>query len=404
MGPRGIAVALAAAAVLTTASAAPARADWSGDRHADVLGVAGDGRLLLWRGNGRSGWAAGAQAIGSGWGQFSRLVAPGDWSGDGRPDLLAVHPDGRLLMYRGSGSGGFATGIPQQIGSGWAAFTALLTPRDWSGDGRPDLLARHEDGRLLMYRGDGDGGFATGRAEQIGTGWGQFTALFSPGDFSGDGKADVLARHSDGRLLMYRGNGAGRWITGRPEQIGTGWGQFTALFSGGDFSGDGKADVLARHSDGRLLMYRGNGAGRWATGRPEQVGTGWNGYGNLLLAWDPPPPAPPPPPPAPPSAPLPDGIAKLRAGLRCTPPGGRLRVNLKIRRRSGRARPRVRRVVFFVRNGPKKVDRRAPYRAALRMRRPAGHEGRVYARVVFRRTGERKLRRKTVSRRYVICG
>jgi hypothetical protein len=161
--------------------------------------------------------------------------------------------------------------------------------------------------------------------------------------------------------------------------------------------------VLARHPDGKLFMYRGNGAGGWVTGRAEVIGSGWGPFHSLMLIWDKPRPAPPPPPPAPPSAPLPDGIAKLRAGLRCTPPGGRLRVNLKLRRRPGAARPRVRRVVFFVRNGPRKVDRRAPYRAALRIRRPAGHRGRVYARVVFKRAGSKKLRRKTVSRRFVMC-
>jgi hypothetical protein len=184
--------------------------------------------------------------------------------------------------------------------------------------------------------------------------------------------------------------------------IGGGWESFTALAAGGDFSGDGKPDILARATDGTLLMYRGNGAGGWVTGSGEPVGSGWNGLSHLTLVWDAPPP-PPPPPPAPPSAPLPDGIAKLRAGLRCTPPGGRLKVNVRIRRRAGKRRAHVRRVVFYVRGGPRKVDGRAPWRAALRIRRPAGARGRVYARVVFTRAGSKKLRRKTVSRRFLMC-
>ena len=39
----------------------------------------------------------------------------------------------------------------------------------------------------------------------------------------------------------------------------------------------------------------------------------------------------------------------------------------------------------------------------LRMNRPAGQKGRVFARVVFKRKGSKKLRRKTVSRRFVMC-
>lgn len=396
---------VAVAALLLSIGAGSAQADWSGDAKGDVLAVASDGRLLLYRGNGAGGFAAGAgQGIGTGWGGFTALLAPGDWSGDARPDLLARRSDGALLMYRGNGTGGFATGIGQQIGSGWQPFTALLAPGDWSGDGRPDLLARQSDGALLMYRGDGDGGFVTGRAEQIGSGWQQFTGLLAPGDWSGDGRPDVLARKSDGALLMYRGNGAGGFVTGAAEPIGSGWQAFTALAAGGDFSGDGKPDVLARRSDGVLLMYRGNGAGGFLTGTGEQIGSGWSSLSSLLLAGEPPAaPPPPPPPPAPPSAPLPDGRVKLQAGIRCTPPGGRLRVKLRVRRRPGRKAPRVRKVVFYVRGGPRRVDRRAPYVVRLRMKRPAGDRGRVYARVIFRRAGSEKLRRKTVSRRFVMC-
>ena len=68
--------------------------------------------------------------------------ARADWSGDTKADVLAVDPDGRLLMYRGTGAGAFVPGGGLPIGTGWGSFTALLAPGDWSGDGRPDLLAR----------------------------------------------------------------------------------------------------------------------------------------------------------------------------------------------------------------------------------------------------------------------
>jgi hypothetical protein len=111
----------------------------------------------------------------------------------------------------------------------------------------------------------------------------------------------------------------------------------------------------------------------------------------------------PPPPPAPPAPPPPDGNVELVTGLRCTPPGGRLRVSLKIRKRQGRPAPRVRRVVFFVRRGPRKVDRRRPWVRRLVLNRPAGTRGRVFARAFFTRKGSKKLRRKTVSKRFVMC-
>ena len=149
-----------------------------------------------------------------------------------------------------------------------------------------------------------------------------------------------------------------------------------------------------------MLLYRGNGNGGWTrapASRRRRLADARLHHAPRRGT------EPPPAPPAPPSAPLPDGRIRLNAGVRCTPPGGRLHVSLRIRRRPGRPAPRVRRVVFFVRNGPRRVDR-TPYAAHLRLRRPAGSRGRVYARVEFRRPGSKKLRRKTVARRFVMCG
>ena len=173
-----------------------------------------------------------------------------------------------------------------------------------------------------MYRGNGAGGWVTGSGEPIGSGWQGFTALLAPGDFSGDGKPDVLARTSGGALLMYRGNGAGGWVTGSGEPIGSGWQGFTALAARGDFSGDGNPDILARQSDGVLLMYRGNGRGGFITGPAQQIGTGWQSLtrhhpdrgGQAARRRRP-------PPPPPPSAPLPDGRVQLDAGVALHPAG-----------------------------------------------------------------------------------
>jgi hypothetical protein len=57
----------------------------------------------------------------------------------------------------------------EKIGSGWGGFTALLAPGDFSGDGNNDILARRSDGSLLRYGGEGDSGFAGG-AVKIGSG------------------------------------------------------------------------------------------------------------------------------------------------------------------------------------------------------------------------------------------
>ena len=274
-----------------------------------MLAVDSGGRLLMYRGTGAGTFVPGGGVpIGSGWGGFTALLAPGDWSGDGKPRPARAHPRrpaAALPRQRERRVPGRQRRADRhRLGR----FTALLAPRDWNGDGHPDILARTSDGKLLMYRGNGAGGFLQPIAQQIGSGWQVFTALLAPFDWSGDGKPDILARDGDGKLFMYRGNGKGGFVTGQRELIGGGgWQAFTALFAGGDFSGDGRPDIIARDADGLLFMYRGNGRGGFITGQREQIGSGWSSLGALTLVWD---------------------VPRPRSGSRCTadrraPPGQR---------------------------------------------------------------------------------
>jgi hypothetical protein len=205
----------------------------------------------------------------------------GDFSGDTCTDVLARRSDGLLFMYKGDCAGGWGSG-GIQIGSGWNQFTAIARPGDFSGDGCTDVLTRRSDGLLFMYQGNCAGGWGSGGI-QIGSDWNQFTAVLGPGDFNGDGCADVIARRSDGLLFMYKGNcgQGGVWWkdNGVATQIGSGWNGYDWLVGPGDFDGDGCVDVMARSpvSNGRLFLYRGNCAAGWS-GDGQQIGSGWNQF------------------------------------------------------------------------------------------------------------------------------
>jgi hypothetical protein len=99
---------------------------------------------------------------------------------------------------------------------------------DFTGDGKADVHAITSNGELYLYRGNGLGGF-TGAGVRIGAGWGTFVKVLSPGDFTGDGKTDLIGAKSNGELYLYRGNGLGG-LTGAGVRIGTGWGIFTKVF------------------------------------------------------------------------------------------------------------------------------------------------------------------------------
>ena len=203
-----------------------------------------------------------------------------DFSGDWRDDVLAINSTGKLLMYAGNGNGGWAA-PGDQVGFGWNTLDIVFPVGDFSNDGYTDLIGRSTAGDLWLYRGNGNRGWAG--SVNLGPGWGGFTSLFAPGDFNGDGFVDVMARDRAGALLLYPGNGVGGFRD-RPRVIGSGWQGFTALIGPGDFDGDQHVDVLARDSAGRLWLYPGNGSGGWLPKR--QVGSGWQGFTAIAGAGD----------------------------------------------------------------------------------------------------------------------
>ena len=59
---------------------------------------------------------------------FNTVIGAGDLTSDGRSDLLARTPAGKLYLYRGNGTGGFAA-PGQVVGTGWQVFNSVLAVR-----------------------------------------------------------------------------------------------------------------------------------------------------------------------------------------------------------------------------------------------------------------------------------
>ena len=197
--------------------------DFSGDGRADILARNSAGALWLYRGNGTGGFSAGIQ-IGNGWNTMNAIFGPGDFNNDGRIDLAARNAAGNLYLYFGNGTGGFFPGNVQ-IGNGWNTMNSIVAPGDFNGDGKVDLVARDAAGNLFLYRGDGGTGFL-GKVK-IGNGWNTMNSITANGDFNGDRKADLTARDASGRLFLYRGSGTGGFLG--KLQIGTGWNTMNSL-------------------------------------------------------------------------------------------------------------------------------------------------------------------------------
>ena len=254
---------------ITITAPHPRLHDYSGDGHPDVLARNAAGALLEYRGDGASGWLTPAAVqVGSGWNGMTAMVAPGDFDGDGHPDVLARDTTGTLWLYPGNGSGGW--GARRLVGTGWNSIVRIVSVGDFNGDGTADIVATDTAGRLLLYPGNGHGGWLS--ASVIGTGWAGMVSLVGIGDFNTDGKSDLVAEDGAGRLWLYPHTPTGWQPT---IQIGSGWGIMNQLLAVGDVNGDGTDDLVARDTSGNLWLYGGDGNTGFLP--RVRIGSGWGG-------------------------------------------------------------------------------------------------------------------------------
>ncbi|WHM37556.1 FG-GAP-like repeat-containing protein [Streptomyces sp. BPTC-684] len=164
-----------------------------------------------------------------------------------------------------------------RVGGGWNIYDTLTSPGDLTGDGRTDLLAREaKTGDLYLYETHGGASFSS--RIKIGRGWKNYLLTSGATDLNGDGKADLLARDTAGTLWLYPGTGKG--TLGNRIKVGGGWQIYNTLVGAGDLNTDGKPDLLARGTDGVLWSYAGDGKGNFA-GR-QRIGGGWQMYKYLF--------------------------------------------------------------------------------------------------------------------------
>jgi hypothetical protein len=169
---------------------------------------------------------AGDLAEGPEWGNYARIVAPGDLTEDGAPDVVALDQYGRLYLHVGVKGFREPKLAPRaQVGTGWGIYDRLVSGGDHTGDGRPDLLARdYRDGKLYVYRGTGSAKAPFAPRALIGAGWNAYLHLASPGDLTGDGRADLVAVDSPGNVYRYTATGrTGGALLAPRSKIGTGW-------------------------------------------------------------------------------------------------------------------------------------------------------------------------------------
>jgi hypothetical protein len=268
------------------------------------------------------------------------------------------------------------TYIPGSGWHGWGSLGGNLTTAptlDSHSDGVLDVFARGTDGAVYQQGWNGSGWFANWATLGGGIIGAPSAVNKQPHDL------DVYVRGAGNAVYQNHWDSVGGW---------TNW----LLL---DATPVGSTPVAVSDRATRELLFIRNGD--QAAVKTWNAASGWTGWVDFGQIAVPTPPAPAPPTPA--------GEVGLLAGLGCTPSGGKMKVSIKIRKRKGQKRARVVRVTFYTRGKGRhvRVDHHRPWLVHLKIDKPAGTHGKVYARVYFRRSKHGKLHKKTVSRRFTVC-
>ena len=182
-----------------------------------------------------------------------QIKGTGDFDGDGEGDILWRQTNGQVAIWHMSRGARMAESYPgEEVPASWA----IQGVGDFNGDGRSDVLWRDAGGQLaIWFNGDpADAlypavypGYANAAAP-VDRSW----QVKGVGDFDGDGRSDILWRHTNGQVAIWHMAGGVRAGESNPG----GNNPVTWAIQGvGDFDGDGRSDILWRDLNGRLAIW-----------------------------------------------------------------------------------------------------------------------------------------------------
>lgn len=277
----GVGAPVTASGTVALFDAAPARHDYigGGDSVGDLLTLSSSGTLGFRQGSGKGTFSVNL-GTSSGWTTTNKVVPFGDLSGDRCNDVLVRLTSGALRAYKPDCYGTLkpSTAYTSLGTSGWNQYDVLTAPGDISGDGRPDLIARNAaTGTVYLYKGTSTGKLSA--RVKLYANWRTYKKVVGVGDLNGDGIGDLLAQDKGNTLYRYYGTGKGSF--GARTKVFAGWGgSYNVVVGAGDITGDGKADLVARDTAGNL--YRQNGTGKGSFAARVKIGSGWQGYKGLF--------------------------------------------------------------------------------------------------------------------------
>ncbi|HET8971003.1 MAG TPA: SpoIID/LytB domain-containing protein, partial [Candidatus Nanopelagicales bacterium] len=201
-------------------------------------------------------------------------VFPHSYRPTSRADLLLV-VGGDLRRHPISKT---SLGAGQTIDHGYGSFTHVVNAGDWNGDGYADVIARSSRKRLILYRGTTAGSFDGGVDLGIRSDHRSVTGV---GDVNGDRYPDLMVINTSNHAYLIYGNG--RTGIKSTARLAGSWSGRDSLRGAGDFNGDQRLDVITRVGD-RLYVHLGTRSHGFAS--PRLIGSGLADVSTIAVVGD----------------------------------------------------------------------------------------------------------------------
>ncbi|MBM3561199.1 MAG: hypothetical protein FJX53_15275, partial [Alphaproteobacteria bacterium] len=219
-------------------------------------------------------------------------VYAGDFDGDGKDDVL-VHNGNSILIYRSDGSQlELAFSAVERVPGPWQFKAAdRFHVGDFNGDGKDEVVVFNGSSWAIEYLGlladDGAGGLRLiARYDNALPNW-EFRPhdRFHVADFDGNGKQDLFVCNGEDWAIPYvgllRSSGSGFSLVKRYDGNLPGWQMKSEdVHRVGDFSGDGKDDLIVFNGGQWSIPYLGllasNGNSLSMSARYDLTVDGWH--------------------------------------------------------------------------------------------------------------------------------